>query len=201
MTLSDQGRKLLLDYEVGGGEPYYRKFLSRPTWPGESSGVTIGIGWDAGYNTESQLVEAWCMLADSSLELLKGAIGIRGESARLWLSSRPAVRDLEIPWEKALNVFERITVPRFYLQTMRIYPQAETLPAPARDALLSLVFNRGVLLSGERRTEMLGIQNALRDGRPQDVPALIRLMKRLWPDTTQLQRRRDAEAALFESAL
>ena len=201
MTLSDQGRKLLLDYEVGGGEPYYRKFLSRPTWPGESSGVTIGIGWDAGYNTESQLLEAWSTLADSSIELLKGAIGIRGESARLWLSSRPAVRDLEIPWEKALEVFERITVPRSYLQTMRIYPQAETLPAPARDALLSLVFNRGRALSGDRRAEMLGIQNCLRDGRTHDVPELIRSMKRLWPDTTQLQRRRDAEAALFESAL
>jgi len=201
MTLSDQGRKLLLDYEVGGGEPYYRKFLSRPTWPGESSGVTIGIGWDAGYNTESQLLEAWAMLADSSLELLKGAIGIRGESARLWLSSRPAVRDLEIPWEKALEVFERITVPRFYLQTMRIYPQAETLPAPARDALLSLVFNRGTSLAGDRRAEMLGIQNCLRDGRTHDVPELIRSMKRLWPNTTGLQKRRDAESALFESAL
>ena len=86
MTLSDQGRKLLLDYEVGGGEPYYRKFLSRPTWPGEASGVTIGVGFDLGYNTESQVQEAWSSLADSSLELLKGSIGVRGESARLWLS-------------------------------------------------------------------------------------------------------------------
>lgn len=201
MTLSDQGRKLLLDYEVGGGEPYYRKFLSRPTWPGEQSGVTIGVGFDLGYNTESQVSEAWGALADTSLELLNGAIGIRAESARLWLSSRPMVRDIEVPWEKALDVFERITVPRFYLQLLRIYPQAETLPEPARDALLSLVFNRGTSLAGDRRAEMLGIQNALRDGRTRDVPQLLRSMRRLWPNTTGLQKRRDAEASLFESAL
>jgi hypothetical protein len=201
MTLSDKGRKLLLDYEVGGGEPYYRKFLSRPTWPGEQSGVTIGVGFDLGYNSESQVGEAWGTLSNISLELLMGAIGIRGESARLWLSSRPMVRDIEVPWEKALDVFERITVPRFYLQLLRIYPQAETLPEPARDALLSLVFNRGTALSGDRRAEMLGIQNALRDGRTHDVPQLLRSMKRLWPNTTGLQKRRDAEADLFESAL
>ena len=201
MTLSDKGRKLLLDYEVGGGEPYYRKFLSRPTWPGEQSGVTIGVGFDLGYNSESQVSEAWGTLSNTSLELLMGAIGIRGESARLWLSSRPMVRDIEVPWEKALDVFERITVPRFYLQLLRIYPQAETLPEPARDALLSLVFNRGTALAGDRRAEMLGIQNALRDGRTHDVPQLPRSMKRLWPNTTGLQKRRDAEADLFESAL
>jgi hypothetical protein len=201
MTLSDKGRKLLLDYEVGGGEPYYRKFLSRPTWPGEQSGVTIGVGFDLGYNTESQVGEAWGTLANTSLELLMGAIGIRGESARLWLSSRPMVRDIEVPWEKALDVFERITVPRFYLQLLRIYPQAETLPDPARDALLSLVFNRGTSLAGDRRAEMLAIQNALRDGRTHDVPQLLRSMRRLWPNTTGLQKRRDAEADLFESAL
>ena len=201
MTLSDAGRKLLLDYEVGGGEAYYRKFLSRPTWPGEASGVTIGVGFDLGYNTESQVQEAWSSLADSSLELLKGSIGVRGESARLWLSSRPMVRDIEIPWEKALDVFERITVPRFYLQMLRIYPQAETLPAPARDALLSLVFNRGTALAGDRRAEMLGIQNCLRDGRTHDVPELLRSMKRLWPNTAGLQKRRDAEADLFERAV
>jgi GH24 family phage-related lysozyme (muramidase) len=48
---------------------------------------------------------------------------------------------------------------------------------------------------------MLGIQNALRDGRTHDVPDLLRSMKRLWPDTKGLQRRRDAEAALFEEAI
>lgn len=202
MNLSPQGLKLLLDYEVGGGEDYFRKFLSRPTWPGEQSGVTIGVGFDLGYNTEQQFAEAWGpVLADTSVELLRGALGIRGEAARLWLHSREAVRSIEITWRQALDVFERITVPRFYLQTMRIYPQIETLPEPARDALVSLVFNRGASLSGDRRSEMVSIQNALKFGRFREVPDLIRAMKRLWPNTTGLQKRRDAEASLFESSL
>lgn len=202
MNLSPEGLKLLLDYEVGGGESYFRKFLSRPTWPGEQSGVTIGVGFDLGYNTEAQYSEAWGpVLADTSFDLLRGALGIRGDSARLWLHSRDAVRTIELTWKQALDVFTRITVPRFYMQTMRIYPQAENLPPPARDALISLVFNRGAALAGDRRAEMLGIQNALRDGRLYDVPDLLRSMKRLWPNTTGLQKRRDAEALLFESAV
>ncbi len=202
MNLSSEGLKLLLDYEVGGGESYFRKFLSRPTWPGEQSGITIGVGFDLGYNTEAQYSEAWGpVLADTSFDLLRGALGIRGDSARLWLHSRDAVRTIELTWKQALDVFTRITVPRFYMQTMRIYPQAENLPPPARDALISLVFNRGAALAGDRRAEMLGIQNALRDGRLYDVPDLLRSMKRLWPNTTGLQKRRDAEALLFESAV
>lgn len=100
-----------------------------------------------------------------------------------------------------VDVFENITVPKFYLQMLRIYPQAESLPRDAQAALVSLVFNRGTALAGDRRSEMLGIQNALRDGRTHDVPDLLRSMKRLWPDTKGLQRRRDAEAALFEEAI
>lgn len=202
MTLSDKGRKLLLDFEVGGGEPYYRKFLRFPTWPGEASGVTIGIGYDLGYNSPEQFREAWGgILADDNSALLARALGVKGQPARDLLAGSHEMRDVEIPWEKALDVFERITVPRFYLLTIRTYPQTVNIPDAARDALVSLVFNRGTSLVGDRRAEMVGIQNALRDGRLYDVPDLIRSMKRLWPNTLGLQRRRDAEADLFETAI
>lgn len=202
MTLSPEGRKLLLDYEVGGGEPYYRKFLRFPTWPGESSGVTIGIGFDLGFNSPDQFREAWsAILADDNFAILARALGVKGQPARQLLADDDQMRDVEIPWEKALDVFERITTPRFYLATLRIYPQLINLPPAARDALVSLVFNRGAALAGDRRAEMVGIQNALRDGRFYDVPDLLRSMKRLWPNTLGLQRRREAEAALFEKAI
>jgi len=202
MTLSDQGRKLLLDYEVGGGELYYRKFLQSPTWPGESSGVTIGVGFDLGYNTESQYAEAWRdKLSNEDYDRLKLPLGLKGIQAQNILKLSPNIREVVIPWGYALDVFENITVPKFYLQMLRIYPQAESLPRDAQAALVSLVFNRGTALAGDRRSEMLGIQNALRDGRTHDVPDLLRSMKRLWPDTKGLQRRRDAEAALFEEAI
>lgn len=202
MKVSEKGLKLLLDYEVGGGEPYYRKFLSRPTWAGERSGVTIGIGFDLGYNTQAQVMAAWGgVLADSNVELLKEAVGIVGEAAKQWLASREDVRGVEVPWEKAVDVFGRVTVPQFYSLTLQTYPQASTLPAECRDALISLVFNRGSALSGERRIEMMGILNCLREGRLQDIPSLFRSMTRLWPNTTGLQKRRMAEAALFEEGL
>ena len=197
-----RSRKLLLDFEVGGGEPYYKKFLSRPTWPGEASGVTIGIGWDCGYNSPEQFDEAWQnLLADDNAAQLRAAVGIKGTAARDFLHANADLRDVEIPWEKALDVFERITVPRFYLATLRTYPQTLNLPPEARDALISLIFNRGTSLTGDRRAEMHGILVALRDGRAHDVPDLILSMRRLWPNTKGLQRRREAEAALFASAV
>ena len=202
MNLSPEGLKLLLDYEVGGGEAYFRKFLSRPTWPGESSGVTVGIGFDLGYNSRAQFDEAWGpVLADDSVAILAESLGLTGQPARDWLHSKPEARSIEITWNQALGVFTNITVPRFYLQMLRIYPQANELPDGARDALLSLVFNRGTALSGDRRAEMVGIQNALRDRRLYDVPALLRSMKRLWPNTLGLQKRRDAEAELFAKSV
>lgn len=202
MNLSPEGLKLLLDYEVGGGENYFRKFLARPTWPGESSGVTIGVGFDLGYNSQAQFSEAWgAILSDETFAILGQSLGLKGATARDWLHAKPEARAIEVTWNQALDVFTRITVPRFYVQTMRIYPQAENLPPPARDALISLVFNRGAALAGDRRAEMLGIQNALRDGRLYDVPDLLRSMKRLWPNTLGLQKRRDAEAELFAKSL
>lgn len=202
MTLSPEGVKLLLDYEVGGGEDYFRKFLSRPTWPGESSGVTIGIGFDLGYNSQAQFAEAWgTLLADEPLAILAGSLGLKGQPAREWLHGKPEARGIEITWNQALGVFTNVTVPRFFVQMLRIYPQANDLPEGARDALLSLVFNRGTSLSGERRSEMVSIQNALKFNRLREVPDLLRAMKRLWPSTLGLQKRRDAEAELFAKSL
>ena len=202
MNISDAGLKLIIDFEVGGGEEYYRKFLQSPTWPGEQSGVTIGIGYDLGYTTSQQFSEAWEeLLPESDYLALTAALGVKANAARELLHASPTMRSIVVLWQKAVEVFQKNTLPMFYLRMLRIYPQAEDLPDEARDALISLVFNRGTALAGDRRSEMLGIQNAMRDRRFYDVPELIRSMKRLWPNTKGLQRRRDAEAALFEKAL
>jgi hypothetical protein len=202
MNLSPEGLKLLLDYEVGGGESYFRKFLSRPTWPGESSGVTIGVGFDLGYNSQAQFSEAWgAILSDETFAILGQSLGLKGATAREWLHEKPEARAIEITWVQALSVFTNITIPRFFVQLLRVYPQANDLPEGARDALLSLVFNRGTSLTGDRRSEMVGIQNALKFNRLREVPDLLRSMKRLWPNTLGLQKRRDAEAELFAKSL
>jgi len=96
-----------------------------------------------------------------------------------------------------MEVFEEVTVPRFYLQMLRIYPQADELEPNQTAALLSLVFNRGASLTGERRREMLEIQSALKTGAVAQVPDLLRSMDRLWPNTKGLRLRRHREADLF----
>jgi hypothetical protein len=107
---------------------------------------------------------------------------------------------MTIPWSAALDVFKEVTVPKFYAQMLRIYPQADELAPEQTAALLSLVFNRGASLSGERRAEMVGIKEALAKGDLDAIPDLFRDMKRLWPNTLGLRLRRDREAELFETA-
>jgi len=47
---------------------------------------------------------------------------------------------------------------------------------------------------------MSDIKACLINKQYSDIPELLRKMKRLWPDTAGLRKRRDAEAALFEQA-
>jgi hypothetical protein len=47
---------LIVKFE-SGDRPYYEKFLKRPSWPGGASGVTIGFGYDLGY--EKTFREDW----------------------------------------------------------------------------------------------------------------------------------------------
>lgn len=57
--LSPKGYQLILDFEVGGGKVYYSKFLAVATWPGASSGVTTGVGYNCGYNSCSVILSNW----------------------------------------------------------------------------------------------------------------------------------------------
>lgn len=197
MNLSEKGLKFIVEQETGG-KAYYEKFLKKPTWPGVESGVTIGVGWDCGYNTTSQLCSDWgALLDEEAIEPLKVCCGLKGQAAKAVLST---VDDIDIPWEAAVEVFNKHTVPRFYLMMLRTYPQSEYLHPDAASALLSLVFNRGGSLNGERRIEMSDIKACLINKEYSDIPELLRKMKRLWPNTAGLRKRRDAEAALFEQA-
>lgn len=48
--ISDEAKLVVIGFEVTG-QAYYEKHEARPTWPQGASGVTIGIGYDLGYNT------------------------------------------------------------------------------------------------------------------------------------------------------
>lgn len=202
MTPTPGALKLLLDFEVGGGETYYNNHLKRPTYPGEASGVTIGIGYDLGYNSLSQFKLDWKdKLSTEDFDSLVVCLGKRGNEASDIL---PSVRHISIPWSKAYAVFVSSTIPRFWQQTLSIYPATDDLPGDCQGALLSLVFNRGTSLQGDRRLEMRQIRDALNNNQEERVPGLIRAMIRIWVGTSiesGMRRRRNAEAALFETGL
>jgi len=194
MNLNNKGIKFIIEQETGGENEYNK----HPEWPGEQSGITVGVGYDCGYNGPSEISRDWSAHVDRiDLARLVAVSGLKGEQAHAKL---PLIKDMTIPWSAALDVFKEVTVPRFYAQMLRIYPQADELAPEQTAALLSLVFNRGASLSGERRVEMAGIKEALAKGDLDEIPDFLRAMKRHWPNTLGLRLRRDREAELFETA-
>lgn len=195
MNLSTKGIDAIIRWETGG-ESYYDP---NPEWPGGESGITIGVGWDLGHAHAGETTRAWKgKVTDSALALLVSVSTHKGAAAQERL---PHVRHLSIPWAAALEVFQVTTIPTWYLRTLRIYPQVEGLPGDCAAALVSLVFNRGASLTGDRRSEMVRIQELLRAGAYAKIPAQLRAMTRLWPTVKGLRRRREEEADLFESGL
>ena len=75
--LNKKSLDLILEFEVGGGENYYNKFLRNPTWPGEQSGVTIGIGYDCGYVNKSEFTNDWKDLSEKDFDRLYKTIGTK----------------------------------------------------------------------------------------------------------------------------
>lgn len=195
MNLSDKGIQRIINWETGG-ESYYNK---HPEWPGEESGITIGVGWDLGHTPAAETVRAFKPHLDAAtLALLVSVSGHKGGEAKVRL---PHVRHLVVPWQAALAVFKDVTIPNWYLKTLRIYPQLVELSGDSAAALVSLVFNRGPSLGGERRREMSNIQALLRTGNLKEIPNQLREMTRLWPNSKGLRRRREEEADLFEAGL
>lgn len=194
--LSYNAFKLILDFEVGGGEGYYNLKLKHPTWPGGESGVTIGIGFDLGYEGT---MRPWVgYLPTDVIDRLTACLGhVRYEA----IKSVEAVRDIVIPWEPALTVFKTHTVPIEIERTHQAFPGLWKLPKDVQGALVSLVYNRGAGMEGDRRREMREIRDAVWAG---DIPAIadaLVSMKRLWPDMKGLRLRRDAEAELVRGAV
>lgn len=192
---------LIVKYETGG-RAYYDKFLKHPSWPGGASGVTIGFGWDCGY--EKNLARDWqAHLSPEELSALSRTLGLTGSRAKQALSG---VRHIEVPWDVAAEVFDERTLPQEIRTTLEAFGQAsaDKLSANAFGALVSIVFNRGGGMSGDRRLEMRAIRALIAGGAEGDelhqaVAKQILAMRRLWPNTSSdqdLYDRRTEEARL-----
>jgi hypothetical protein len=199
--ISDKALSLILNYEVGGGESYYNKFLYRPTWPGLNSGVTIGIGYDLGYTNLQSFKAAWATkINPSNIIRLARTLSVRGRSAKELI---PGIKDIKIPWQHALSVFKSNTIPIYTNQTNKAFPGADRLHPDAYGALVSLVFNRGSDLTGSRRVEMKNIRSLVPSKNYKAIANEIRKMKRLWINAGAdgLLKRREDEAKLVESCI
>ena len=205
--LSKKSLDLILEFEVGGGENYYNKFLKNPTWPEGQSGVTIGIGYDLGYVNKAEFSEDWKDLPKEIFDRLYKVVGIKGYNAKNLIRG---LKDISIPWDLALKVFNNKTVTKFYNLTQQTFPNFDNLPEDAKGGLVSLVFNRGNALEGDRRREMKLIRDGMKLVSVFDQKALtfianqIRNMKRIWAGGSiekGMNRRRDAEAKLIDQSL
>jgi GH24 family phage-related lysozyme (muramidase) len=192
LEITENTKKLILDFEG----------LNRPSkWPGGNSGITIGIGYDLGFVTVDQFESDWGPhLSKDQLNRLKIAIGKRGIAAK---NRAPQFADIKIKRGPSEEVFFKKTIPLHALKTEQAFPKVTDLPPDAQGAVLSLVFNRGTSMVGDRRREMRAIRDAVPKKDLKEIAAQLRSMKRLWINKglDGLLKRREAEAKLVESTI
>ena len=197
--------------EETGGLAYYNTVTRWPHFPGLSSGVTIGVGYDLRFNSEENFRDLWGgYLVPEILDELSKDIGKPGSKKRIKDLRKLGI---EIPFKSAWPVFIKKTLPRFFSDTESIYPSLVRLPNLCRSVLVSLVFNRGNSLQGPRRSEMRAIRDILIKA---DDPSLHKLkrklilsdiedefisMQRLWEPGSGVYKRRQAEANLWRNGL
>lgn len=195
---------LIVEFEIGS-RAQYEKIYKRPEWPGVVSGVTVGIGYDLGYNSASTILNDWSnILEPNVVRAMQRYAGLTGSAAKAVLAE--ARQSILVPWDAAMAVFMKTSLPKFEAITLRACPGADRLPAGCFGVLTSITYNRGASYSkaGERYREMRNIRAHIANGNFEHVSAEIRAMKRIWadnPNAKGLLRRRDAEAALWDASL
>jgi GH24 family phage-related lysozyme (muramidase) len=197
----------IIYYEVGGRSYYNSKYTKPmvPAWQTTSSGVTVGFGFDLGYNTPKQIEDAFKgILSDSEIKALQSVSGLKGKNA--YYNGLPKVKNsVVLTYEQSEQVFKKDSLPRFAKQTSDAFAlRKDRLHPHSNGSLVSLVFNRGPSLgSSDSRKEMRWIKYNISTGKEKDVPSDIKSMKRLWNYTALkgLHLRRDAEAKLFQDGL
>jgi hypothetical protein len=200
--ISAEAFALIVELEVTSQQVYEKKYR-RPEWPGEKSGVTIGIGYDVGYASKAQLEDDWgrTSVPKDMIQKLEQAIGVHGAAAK---SLAEALRaSVDIPWNDAITVHRDCVIPRWVTLVESRVPNTNLIGPDCLGALVSLAYNRGASFTagGPRYAEMRSIREHMAARQFSSIPKDIRDMKRLWPDTPGLQSRREREAKLFERGL
>lgn len=185
----------------------WEAYVSTPYVPSgdQSSGVTVGYGYDLGQQTTSsarELLSAY--YSNAQVERLLTAIGKKGDNARAIVHG---LVDITITKDKALNM-AMVLKQKYCQKVVDVYPQAINLPPDSAGAMLSLIYNRGSSLALPKpndpidsRREMREIRDDFAQGNEIKIPSRLRSMKRLWSNQRGLIRRREGEAQLIENDL
>lgn len=192
---------LIVSFEIGSRALYEKKY-QRPEWPGVQSGITVGIGYDLGYNTKESIRNDWSphLPADMVAKMVLFAGYTKQQAKELLPKARQGI---VVPWDAAMAVFMEVSLPKFEKLAERACPGSEKLPAGCFGVLTSLTYNRGASFSnqGDRYREMRNIRAHIATGEWDAVPQDLRDMKRLWPTVAGLIRRREEEAMLWDASL
>lgn len=201
IMISKRSIDLIIQHEVGS-RTYYEKALQKPTYPGGESGITIGFGYDLGYNTEKQFLLDWSdKINPNWLTPLRRVIGLKGTQVKGMLKGE--ILNVRIPYNTAYEVFVKSSLPRYYAMTKKIYPGLELLNEDTQGALVSMVFNRGASLEGDSRKEMKAIVDLVAKQDYEGIADQIEASKRLWEGKKMegLVVRREAESDLVRDSI
>lgn len=199
--ISPRAFDLIVEFEVSSRALYDARFQGA-IWPGNESGVTVGIGYDVGYASEDELLGDWGgVIARPMLNALFGVRGVTGTAAKA--AAAGLAGQVNITFDAAIAVHRGKVIPRWIGLVEGKLANTALLSGDSLGALVSLTYNRGASFDapGERFTEMRSIKAHMAARAFALVASDMRDMKHLWPDTPGLQTRREREAQLFERGI
>lgn len=188
--MGPKGMALIVEWE---GFDFY------PDYPGGGSGITTALGYDWSTVSPKVSVLDWAGLPAPAPQRLAATYPYTGVKAKAHLRE---VKDIHTPKSLGFEVFNKVDVPRFYAICKKAYPGFEDLRPNARDAILSLVYNRGASKIGDNRREMRELEPLIKAKNYTAIAACVRRMIRVWVGTSieqGMRNRRNAEAKLIET--
>lgn len=172
LVISQKSVDLTLYFESGN------TYDPTPEWPEGISGITVGHGYDLGYNTQAQIKADWSDLVDVSiLMLMQSVAGLKGQNAKAKLS---LFKKVQIPKSAADQVFLERTLFRFGRQAYDTFPGLDKLNPDAAGSIVQAVFNRGTSLDGTNRVEMLNLVPCVANNDLIGIANQLKNMTRLW---------------------
>lgn len=193
---------LLLVTEEDGDQNYYLKFEQHFSWPGGSSGPTVGVGYDCGYETIGSIRADWAGFIDQArIDVLVTAAGCKGSAGAAFVAAHR--RAITISWDESLTQFKGHELPKWEAIVQNHLPNTDKLSGDSFGAITSLTYNRGPSydLPGSRYLEMRNIKAHMAALRFDLIPNEFLSMRRLWPRGGDLWNRRGHEALLFRDGL